>query len=157
MALLTPATIDDALAALADRPGAQVLAGGTDFMVEVNFGHRRPDDVVSLGRVSELRRWRVEGETIRLGAGVTCTQLMQPALAGHLPALAQAARTVGSPQIRNAASIGGNLGTGSPAGESASGAVGARRRDRGAIGPGDTGLVDSRVLGGPEAHRARAR
>ncbi len=117
MALLTPATIDDALAALADRPGAQVLAGGTDFMVEVNFGHRRPDDVVSLGRVSELRRWRVEGETIRLGAGVTCTQLMQPALAGHLPALAQAARTVGSPQIRNAASIGGNLGTGSPAGD----------------------------------------
>ena len=78
MALLTPATIDDALAALADRPGAHVLAGGTDFMVEVNFGHRRPDDVVSLGRVAELRRWRVEGETIRLGAGVTCTQLMQP-------------------------------------------------------------------------------
>jgi CO/xanthine dehydrogenase FAD-binding subunit len=117
MALLTPVTIDDALAALADRPGAHVLAGGTDFMVEVNFGHRRPDDVVSLGRVAELRRWRVEGDTIRLGAGVTCTQLMQPALAGHLPALAQAARTVGSPQIRNAASIGGNLGTGSPAGD----------------------------------------
>jgi CO/xanthine dehydrogenase FAD-binding subunit len=117
MAVLAPTTIDDALTALADHPGAHVLAGGTDFMVEVNFGHRRPDDVVALGRVDELRRWRVDGETVLLGGGVTCTQLMQPALADRLPALAQAARTVGSPQIRNAATIGGNLGTGSPAGD----------------------------------------
>ena len=54
MAVLSPMTLDDALAALAERPGAQVLAGGTDFMVEVNFGHRRPDDVVALARVDEL-------------------------------------------------------------------------------------------------------
>ena len=70
-----------------------------------------------MARVDELRRWDVDGETVRLGAGVTCTQLMQPPLAEALPALAQAARTVGSPQIRNAATIGGNLGTGSPAGD----------------------------------------
>jgi len=117
MAVLTPTSVDEALAALASHPDAHVLAGGTDFMVEVNFGHRRPDDVVALGRVDELRGWHVAGEAVVLGAGVTCTQLMQPDLAALLPALAQAARTVGSPQIRNAATIGGNLGTGSPAGD----------------------------------------
>ncbi len=117
MAVLSPATIDEALDALAAHPEAHVLAGGTDFMVEVNFGHRRPDDVVALGRVEELRSWSVAGDTIRLGGGVTCTQLMDAQLAVDLPGLAQAARTVGSPQIRNAATLGGNLGTGSPAGD----------------------------------------
>jgi CO/xanthine dehydrogenase FAD-binding subunit len=117
MAVLRPTTLDDALAALAEHPGAHVLAGGTDFMVEVNFGHRRPDDVVALGGVDELRRSHIDVDTVRLGSGVTCTQLMQAPIADALPALAQAARTVGSPQIRNAATIGGNLGTGSPAGD----------------------------------------
>ncbi len=117
MAVVSPTTLDDALAALAEHPGAHVLAGGTDFMVEVNFGHRRPDDVVALAQVPELRRGDIDGETARLGSGVTCAQLMLPPLAEALPALAQAARTVGSPQIRNAATIGGNLGTGSPAGD----------------------------------------
>ena len=117
MAVLTPTSVDEALLALASHPDAHVLAGGTDFMVEVNFGHRRPDDVVTLGRVDELRAWHVAGDAVVLGAGVTCTQLVQPDLALRLPALAQAARTVGSPQIRNAATIGGNLGTGSPAGD----------------------------------------
>ncbi len=117
MAVLTPTTLDEALEVLAARPGAHILAGGTDFMVEVNFGHRRPDDVMALAKVDELRQWRVDGERVHLGAGVTCTQLMQPELASLLPALAQAARTVGSPQIRNAATVGGNLGTGSPAGD----------------------------------------
>ncbi|HTN78859.1 MAG TPA: FAD binding domain-containing protein [Acidimicrobiales bacterium] len=117
MAVLTPTSVDEALLALASHPDAHVLAGGTDFMVEVNFGHRRPDDVVALGRVDELRAWHVAGDAVVLGAGVTCTQLVQPDLALRLPALAQAARTVGSPQIRNAATIGGNLGTGSPAGD----------------------------------------
>jgi CO/xanthine dehydrogenase FAD-binding subunit len=117
MAVLSPATLDEALDALAAHPEAHVLAGGTDFMVEVNFGHRRPDDVVALRRIDELRGWSVAGDTIRLGGGVTCTQLMDLDLARHAPALAQAARTVGSPQIRNAATIGGNLGTGSPAGD----------------------------------------
>jgi CO/xanthine dehydrogenase FAD-binding subunit len=117
MAVLSPATLDEALTALAAYPEAHVLAGGTDFMVEVNFGHRRPDDVVALGRVDELRAWSATDDAVRLGGGMTCTQLLDSALAGRLPALAQAARTVGSPQIRNAATIGGNLGTGSPAGD----------------------------------------
>jgi CO/xanthine dehydrogenase FAD-binding subunit len=117
-----PDRLDDALAALRDDPSSTVLAGGTDLMVEVNYGSRRPEDVLSLRRVTELRRWRVEprpggGDEVVLGATVTYTDLLAPDLAALLPALAQAARTVGSPQIRNTGTIGGNLVTGSPAGD----------------------------------------
>ncbi len=110
-------TLDDACAALADRPDAVVLAGGTDLMVEVNRGLRRMDDVVALDRVAELRGWDRDGDELRLGAATTCAELAGDELAPLVPALAQAARTVGSPQIRNAATIGGNLATASPAGD----------------------------------------
>jgi CO/xanthine dehydrogenase FAD-binding subunit len=116
MSVLLPTSIDEAVAALAD-PEAQVLAGGTDFMVEVNAGHRRPAAVVALQRVEGLREWEQVDGWLRLGAGVTYSQMMEPELAGLVPSLAQAARTVGSPQIRNAGTIGGNLGTASPAGD----------------------------------------
>jgi CO/xanthine dehydrogenase FAD-binding subunit len=114
-----PRTIDDAVAALAELPDAQVLAGGTDFMVDVNFGHRRPTDVVALRRVDELRTWSVDGTggVLTIGAGVTYAEMQRPPLAELVPALAQAARTVGSPQNRNAGTIGGNLATASPAGD----------------------------------------
>lgn len=102
-----PTTLDDALAAAAG--GATPLSGGTDLMVETNFGHVRPEHVVGLRRVAELREW--DGN--RIGSGVTWSRIED-----HGPrALAQAARTVGSPQIRNAGTIGGNLGTASPAGD----------------------------------------
>ncbi len=116
MSVLLPTTVGEAVAALAD-PAVEVLAGGTDFMVEVNAGRRRLDQVLSIGRIAELRTWSHSAAEVRLGAAVTYTDLLQPALARHLPALAQAARTVGSPQIRNAGTIGGNLGTASPAGD----------------------------------------
>lgn len=78
-------------------------------MVETNFGHIRPENVVGLRRVGELREW--DGN--RIGSAVTWRHIERE---GPL-ALAQAARTVGSPQIRNAGTIGGNLGTASPAGD----------------------------------------
>jgi CO/xanthine dehydrogenase FAD-binding subunit len=122
---LVPDRLDDALSALADDPGLTVLAGGTDLMVEVNYGHRRPDRVLSLRRLAELRRWRtVQGDQegtgtgeVVLGPATTYTTLLGPELSVLLPALAQAARTVGSPQIRNTGTIGGNLATASPAGD----------------------------------------
>jgi CO/xanthine dehydrogenase FAD-binding subunit len=117
MGVHVAASLPDALAALADRPDAHVLAGGTDFMVEVNFGHRRPEHVVAVAAVAELRGWRREGDTVVLGAGLTYTEMLAPDFAELVPAMAQAARTVGSPQIRNAGTIGGNLGTCSPAGD----------------------------------------
>ncbi len=122
MTMLVPRTLADAVAALGEHPDGLVLAGGTDLMVEVNGAHRRIDDdltVVAVNRVPELRSWtldRAAGE-VRIGAGVTYADLAAEPLAGLLPALAQAARTVGSPQIRNAATIGGNLATCSPAGD----------------------------------------
>lgn len=112
-----PTSIEDALRALNDNPQAQVLAGGTDFMVEMNYGHRRPSAVVGLRAVNELRGWRREGGSLVLGAGVRHSDLLEPELAALAPALAQAARTVGSPQIRNSGTIGGNIATASPAGD----------------------------------------
>ena len=111
-------SLADALAALAADPGAHVLAGGTDLMVEVNFGHRSPER----GRRHRPGA-RTAGldaptaDTVRLGAGLTYTEMLEPELAALVPALAEAARTVGSPQIRNAGTLGGNLGTCSPAGD----------------------------------------
>jgi CO/xanthine dehydrogenase FAD-binding subunit len=118
---LLPRTLADALSALADDPSLTVLAGGTDLMVDLNYGRRRPAGVLSLRRVEGLRGWRVEptagGDEVVLGAATTYTDLMDPALARLVPGLAAAARTVGSPQIRNTGTIGGNLGTASPAGD----------------------------------------
>ncbi len=121
MVTVTIATsIDDACAALDADPEALVIAGGTDLMVEVNRGTRLVGNVVAVDRVPELRGWSLEGDrsdVLRLGAGTTCADLAEPSLAKLVPALAQAARTVGSPQIRNAATLGGNLATASPAGD----------------------------------------
>ena len=116
MSVVRPTSLDEALDALAHAPDAHLLAGGTDFMVEVNFGRRRPDRIVALRRVAELRGWTTDDGAFDLGAMVTYTQIERE-LAGALPALAAASRTVGSPQIRNAGTIGGNIGTASPAGD----------------------------------------
>jgi CO/xanthine dehydrogenase FAD-binding subunit len=115
--VLTPTRLDDALRALAEDPSTTILAGGTDLMVGVNAGALRPDRVLSLRHLDELRRWRRDGDDLVIGAGVTYAGLLDPALADLAPALAQAARTVGSPQVRNTGTVGGNLGTASPAGD----------------------------------------
>ena len=125
MTVQAPDRLRDALAVLDGDPAPTVLAGGTDLMVEVNYGQRRPGDVLSLRRVGDLRDWRVEAtdgsgrdrDELVLGAATTFTTLLEPELAALVPELAQAARTVGGPQIRNTGTIGGNLGTGSPAGD----------------------------------------
>ena len=112
-----PTTVDEALDAVVAMPGAQFLAGGTDFCVEVSFGLRRPPGVVCLRRVTELRRAEVNPAEVVIGAGTTYTDMGTGDLVAALPALAAAARTVGSPQIRNAGTIGGNVATASPAGD----------------------------------------
>ena len=119
MTIARPLTIDEAHNALAARPGAHLLQGGTDLMVEVNFARRRPVDVVSLRRIAELRRWYRDDTSgsLVVGAGVRWCDLEREPLRSLAPAMAQAARTVGSPQIRATGTIGGNLGTCSPAGD----------------------------------------
>jgi len=86
-------------------------------MVALNFDRARPDAMLNLNEVPELRGWSRENGALRLGAGLTYTEAMSPPLSDLLPALAEASRTVGSPQIRNRGTIGGNLGTASPAGD----------------------------------------
>jgi CO/xanthine dehydrogenase FAD-binding subunit len=113
---LQPTSWADALAAKAARPEALPIAGGTDVMVELNFDARRPAALLDLTRVPELTGWAVEDGLIRLGAGVSYTRLIDE-LGDLLPGLAMAARTVGSPQIRNRGTVGGNLGAASPAGD----------------------------------------
>jgi CO/xanthine dehydrogenase FAD-binding subunit len=117
MDFLQPTTWQEALALRAERPDALPIAGGTDVMVEINFDKRRPGALLDLGRVAELREWTADGALVRLGAGVTYGRVITE-LAGPLPGLAVASRTVGSPQIRMRGTVGGNLGAASPAGDS---------------------------------------
>ena len=117
MTVLFPRSIDEACAAIHHDGEAMVLAGGTDLMVAVNAGRQRPRSVVSLDRVTDLRSWHLTDGDLVLGAGLTYRDLAEADLARMVPALAQAARTVGSPQIRNAGTLGGNLATASPAGD----------------------------------------
>mgnify|MGYP001555374967 FL=1 len=113
-----PDTVETAVSHLGEHPESSVLAGGTDLMVEVNEGHRRPDgNVVVVSRIPELRSWRRDASSVTIGAAVTYREIETGPLARIVPALAEASRTVGSPQIRNAGTLGGNLGTCSPAGD----------------------------------------
>jgi len=116
MEFFRPATWADALAIKAEQPGARAIAGGTDVMVDINFDRVRPAALLDLTGVRDLAEWSADGPVIRLGAGVPYARVIGE-LAGRLPGLALASRTVGSPQIRNRGTVGGNLGSASPAGD----------------------------------------
>jgi CO/xanthine dehydrogenase FAD-binding subunit len=111
-----PETLAQALEAKAEHPEALPLAGGTDLMVAINFRQTRPAAVLDLTAVPELADWAPDDGRVRVGAGVTYTRLIEE-LGDRLPGLAIASRTVGSPQIRNRGTVGGNLATASPAGD----------------------------------------
>jgi CO/xanthine dehydrogenase FAD-binding subunit len=117
MEVLTPHSLDEALRLRSEHADALPIQGGTDVMVALNFDRSRPDVVLNLNEVPELRGWSRSDGALRLGSGLTYAEAMRGELAELLPALAEAARTVGSPQIRNRGTIGGNLGTASPAGD----------------------------------------
>jgi len=115
MDFLRPNTFAEALALKAERPEVVPIAGGTDVMVELNFDHRRPS-LLDLTRIAELREWSTVDGKLRVGSGVPYTRIIEQ-LGSRLPGLAMASRTVGSPQIRNRGTVGGNLGAASPAGD----------------------------------------
>ncbi|HEX7132867.1 MAG TPA: FAD binding domain-containing protein [Iamia sp.] len=173
--VLLPTTVDELVAARADDPTALLLAGGTDLMVAVNAGWTAPRSVIALRRVAGLRGVRVDAGDVVIGAGTTYRQLLAPEVADLVPALAQASRTVGSPQIRAAGTLGGNIGTASPAGDTlpvlvAAGAIielagpdGTRTLPaaevfvgvkRTALGPGEVvTAVRLPVVAGPQAYK----
>lgn len=117
MDFIRPASLAEALAAKAEHPDAVPIAGGTDLMVELNFDQRRPPALLDLNRIRELHEHGRDNGRIKLGAAVSYTRVIEE-LGPRLPGLAMAARTIGSPQIRNRGSVGGNLGAASPAGDS---------------------------------------
>ncbi|MDQ3638425.1 MAG: FAD binding domain-containing protein [Actinomycetota bacterium] len=116
MEFLQPLDWREALEAKAAHPEAMPIFGGTDVMVEINFARGRPQALLDLTRIPEIREWGEENGRLRVGAGVTYTRMIAE-LGNKLPGLAMASRTVGSPQIRNRGTVGGNLGTASPAGD----------------------------------------
>ncbi len=116
MEFVQPLSMSEALEAKNAHPQAVPIRGGTDIMVELNFARSRPDVVLDLSRVEELGEWGTEDGLLRVGAGVSYTRIIEE-LGDRLPGLAMASRTVGSPQIRNRGTVGGNLGTASPAGD----------------------------------------
>src|SRR6266540_1680958 len=113
---LQPRSLQEALELKAARPEALPIAGGTDVMVDLNFDRARPRAILDLGRVRELEGFQREDGRLRLGARLTWTEAVDQ-LGRLLPGLAIASRTVGSPQIRNRGTVGGNLGSASPAGD----------------------------------------
>jgi CO/xanthine dehydrogenase FAD-binding subunit len=115
--VLTPRTLDEALRLKSDFPDAVPIQGGTDVMVELNFDRARPAVLLNLNELADLRGWSFAEGELWLGSGLTYSEAMASPLAEDMPALAEAARTVGGPQIRNRGTIGGNLATSSPAGD----------------------------------------
>ena len=120
MPVFIPSTLSEATQLLSSNPDAHLLTGGTDLMVEVNFNHRHPETVIALRKIPEFQQWNIDRQAgvVNIGSSVPYATLEHGELAKALPALAEAARTVGSPQIRATGSLGGNLGTCSPAGDS---------------------------------------
>lgn len=115
--MISPRSLAEALQARVTYPDAVPIHGGTDLMVEINFGYRESAALLDISRVPEIATWKRDGDVLVVGAGVPFAHLERPPFDTLAPALAQAARTVGSPQIRNRGTIGGNLATCSPAGD----------------------------------------
>lgn len=112
-----PTSLDEAVAALTAMPAAVPIAGGTDLMVAVNKGRLRPAGLVGLSRISEIRGWRYQDGHALLGAGLTHARMGRPDFAALIPALAASARAAGPPQIRNAGTLGGNIASSAPTGD----------------------------------------
>ncbi|MEU9037371.1 FAD binding domain-containing protein [Streptomyces sp. NPDC048352] len=137
-----PASLDEAVAALAAMPAAVPVAGGTDLMAAVNAGLLRPAALVGLGRINEIRGWQYQDGHALLGAGLTHARMGRPDFAALIPALAAAARAAGPPQIRNAGTLGGNIASAAPTGDALP-VLAALEAELVIVGPG--GLGDSGV------------
>ncbi|WP_415518370.1 MAG: xanthine dehydrogenase family protein subunit M [Desulfovibrio aminophilus] len=117
--VLLPATLPELWEALAASPGAPLLAGGTDLLVRLRARRQRPEALVGLERLAELRTIRRQGRSLRIGALATHAMIAgHPLVLRHAPVLARAVSEVGGPAIRNMGTLGGNLCTASPAGDS---------------------------------------
>ncbi len=116
--VLMPASLDELWLAVEKAPRGSVYAGGTDLLVRMRSGLVNPDALICLERIPELRGVRDQGDVLRIGACTTHTAILSdPAVVAHFPVLSQAVRVLGSPLIRNMGTLGGNICTASPAGD----------------------------------------
>jgi len=105
-----PQTLSDAYKLLDSNDNIAPIAGGTDILVEIKNGVRRFDDIMSLKAIDDLEGITIDGNSIIIGPNTTHTELLESEIISEsLPALASAASTIGTDQIRNVGTIGGNL------------------------------------------------
>ncbi|CAG37262.1 FAD binding domain-containing protein [Desulfotalea psychrophila] len=118
---LFPATVSEAVALLASKDGkARIIAGGTDLVLDMKDGKFAADVLLDLSNIGELSDIAEADGYIRIGANVTLSQVVNSKLVHqHAPALVQACRKVGSLQIRNVATVVGNVVTANPAADAA--------------------------------------
>jgi CO/xanthine dehydrogenase FAD-binding subunit len=156
-----PDTLDQASSLLAANKGAKPLAGGTDLIVQMQSGRATPAAIIDLKRIASLREIREEAGYFAIGAAVPCTSLKNnKALVAEWPGVVEAANLIGSVQVRNRATMSGNLCNASPAADSVPAlvAAGATAMVRGAsgerevpveqipTGPGKTSLADGEFV-----------
>ena len=111
-----PQSVADAVRLIAADPGARVLAGGTDLLVQVRAGFRQPTAYIDIKRIPELLDITIDGGALRLGAASPAAAICEDALLSRLwPGLAEAVHLIGSTQIQGRGSVGGNLCNASPA------------------------------------------
>ncbi len=116
---LIPSTIEEAIAALSSDDRSQIVAGGTDLIIAINQRKEQPGFLVDVSRIPQLRTIHCSKEQIKIGCAVPFSEIAEhPVIRQQLTALAEACSQIGSPQIRNKGTIGGNLGTGSAAADS---------------------------------------
>jgi carbon-monoxide dehydrogenase medium subunit len=155
-----PGSLEEAFLLNKDHPGSLYISGGTDLMVRIHKKELQPHDLISLRSIPSLSGID-NGNSVRIGAMTTVSELTKNSqLQERYPALIQAANTLGSVQIRNVATIGGNLCNGSPAADLALPLLvlhakvrlqsGKTRRDvpldKFFRGPGETGLSPGEIL-----------
>lgn len=169
--VLLPRSLDRLWSDLAAHPEATLMAGGTDLLVRRRSGLAAPKTIICLERIDKLKRLESDGDGLFIGSGLSHHRLAaDPLIQERCPVLAQAAGQVGSPAIRHMGTLGGNLATASPAGDTLPplyileaevelAAAGGSRRlavDRFIAGPGKTDLRPSEVIMGvhlPSAQR----
>jgi len=114
-----PGTIADALAVIAANPGAMVLAGGTDLLVQYQAGMRTPSAFVDVKRIPELMQIASGADNVTIGAAVPAVEICaNPTIQAWWPGLVEGVHLIGSTQIQGRSSIGGNLCNASPAADS---------------------------------------
>ena len=150
MKYAAPTTVDEARSLLADNPGSRVFAGATDLIPQMRSGRPEPSVMVDLKRIDQLMAVRHDGGHWTIGAATPTADLTRNAdFAGMFPGISEGAGLIGSDQIQNRSSLGGNLCNGSPAADSVPALIAAEARVVVASGDGSRTVAVADVVTGP--------